>query len=238
MTASCTLIIPAHNEAAVISESIAAVRRALKDSGRKWEIIVVDDGSADGTADLAERALGDTGWVLKTPDCRGKATAIAKGVRSCRTDWLIFSDADLSVSPDFFEPAVRRLDEAHVVIASRHLPGAKFLRRQPWLRQTCGEIFRRMVQAAFLPDITDFTCGLKAFRSAEAQKLFENLHCLDWTFDVEILLRAKQSGLRINQLPVSWSNRPDSRVRLLSAIFGSLLSLWRLKCIYLGACHK
>lgn len=233
MTApACSIIIPAHNESAVIAGTLRAIRDTLKNSDRPWEIIVVDDGSVDSTFQIAAAALGGAGKVLRNESCGGKASAIVTGVQACTTDLFLFSDADLSVDPEFFEPAARRLDNADVVIASRHLPGSRLLARQPWLRETCGEIFRVLVQRFFLPDLTDFTCGLKAFRADAGRRLFENLACLDWTFDVEILVRAKQAGLRIEEIPVTWSNRPDTRVRLVRAITGSLLSLWKIRKIY------
>ena len=229
---SSTLIIPAHNEARIIEESIRAVRAALAGCGRPWEILIVDDGSTDGTAERAAAALGDAGRVARLAPNRGKAGAIVAGVQACVTERLVFTDADLSVPPEFFEPAAAKLDAADVVIGSRHLPGSRLVRRQPWLRERCGETFRILVQRFFLPQITDFTCGLKGFRTAAARKLFDGLACLDWTFDVEVLLRAERAGLLIAEMPVSWINRPDSHVRLVSAIAGSLRSLWRLGSIY------
>lgn len=229
---ACTLIIPAHNESGVIGESVRAIRGAMSGSGRAWDILIVDDGSSDGTSERAKEALGDAGRVIRLEPNRGKAGAIVAGVEACVTERLAFTDADLSVPPEFFEPAAAALDTADIVIASRHLPGSKLLKRQPWLRETCGEIFRILVRRFFLRDISDFTCGLKAFRTDAAKRLFRDLACLDWTFDVEILLRGRQAGLHIREIPVTWSNRPDSRVRLFSAIFRSLQSLWRLRQVY------
>ena len=229
---SCTIVIPAHNEERVIGESILAIRRALEKTDRPWQIIVVDDGSTDATSEKANAAVAGVGRVIQTKSCRGKAGAIQEGILACTNDCLLFTDADLSVPPEFFEPAAERLQKADVVIASRHLPGSRLIRRQPWIRETCGEIFRILVRRFFLRDISDFTCGLKAFRTGTARKLFQDLVCRDWTFDVEVILRARKAGMTIAELPVDWSNRPDSRVRLLSAIVRSLRSLWRLRQIY------
>ena len=229
---SCTIVIPAHNEERVIADSVRIILNVLKESNRTWKIIVVDDGSADSTVDRAAAALGENGTVIRLTPCRGKAGAIVEGVFACSTELLLFTDADLSVPPEFFEQAAAAVENADVAIASRHLAGSRLLKRQPWLRETCGEIFRIMVQRFFLPGVSDFTCGLKAFRTDQARILFLDLSCLDWTFDVELLLRAKARRLRMVELPVSWSNRPDSRVRLLSAIVGSLRSLWKLRQIY------
>src|SRR3990167_5572933 len=131
---SSTLIIPAHNEARIIEESIRAVRAALAGGGRPWEILIVDDGSTDGTAERAAAALGDAGRVARLAPNRGKAGAIVAGVQACVTERLVFTDADLSVPPEFFEPAAAKLDAADVVIGSRHLPGPRLGRRRPRAR--------------------------------------------------------------------------------------------------------
>lgn len=230
--ASCGVVIPAHNEESIIAESIQTIRETLKDGRRTWEIIVVDDGSTDATCEKAKQAVENAGKVIRHPACLGKASAIVTGVQNCAMTRVLFSDADLSVPPAFFEMAVLLLDEWDVAISSRHLPGSKLLRRQPWLREHCGEIFRRGVRRFFLPTVSDFTCGLKAFRTEAAKKLFDGLTCLDWTFDVEVLLRARRANLRIAEFPVDWSNRPDSRVRLIRAVFGSLVSLIKLHRTY------
>lgn len=229
---SCSVIIPAHNEEIIIAESIRSIRQALERTDRRWEIIVVDDGSTDRTFEKAEPALSGIGRVLRLNPCRGKAGGIVAGIEACSTDYLLFTDADLSVPPEFFEPAARMLAQADVVIASRHLPGSNLVRRQPWIREKCGEVFRIIVRSFFLPEISDFTCGLKSFRAAAARRLFQDLACTDWTFDVEVLLRARKFGLTVSEIPVTWINRADSRVRILSAIAGSLRSLWRLRRIY------
>lgn len=232
MSKSCSIVIPAHNEGVIISETVQTIRRALKNSGRAWEIVVVDDGSSDQTFDRATAALEGNGQVLQNGRRLGKAAAIVEGVRSSTRELVLFTDADLSVPVEFFEPLVSCLDETDVAIASRHMPTSQLIRRQPWLRETCGEIFRKMVRRFFLREITDFTCGLKAFRAEAARTLFKNLTCLDWTFDVELLVRAKKAGMKVAQVPVTWSNRADTRVQLLSAICGSLASLWRIRKIY------
>lgn len=230
--ADFSIVIPAHNEEAVISETVRAIRGQLREDRVFGEIIVVDDGSQDRTAEIASEAIGGEGRVIRLNPNRGKAGAIAEGVNAATADRVLFTDADLSVPPEFFKPMIRRLDQAEVVIGSRHVQGAVLLRRQAWLRETCGEGFRLLVRRFFMREITDFTCGLKAFKTEAAKKLFDHLTCTDWTFDVEVLLRARRMGYRIDQIPVTWSNRPDSRVRLLSAIFRSAKSLLRLWEIY------
>ncbi len=229
---SCTIIIPAHNESAVIAGTIRTIQSATTGSAREWRLIVVDDGSTDGTAETAKAALNDAGSVIRKDRCEGKAMAIVTGIEACRTERLLFTDADLSVPVSFFKPFAAALDDRDVVIASRRLPGSVIERHQPWIRETCGEIFRRMVRMAFMPDVSDFTCGLKAFRTDVARELFRDLLCRDWTFDVEVILRAKRAGRHLHEIPVRWTNRADSRVRVASAIVRSMGSLIRLKLKY------
>ena len=227
-----SVIVPAHNEEPIIAESIRAIRTELGRQDKPFEILIVDDGSCDRTSDASTSALEQSGRVIRLNPNRGKAGAIAEGVTQAKGERILFTDADLSVTPDFFKPMIDRLDESDVVIGSRHLPQSRFLRRQAWLRERCGEGFRLLVRAFLLPNISDFTCGLKAYRADAARHLFSGLVCRDWTFDVEILLRARAAGYRIAEFPVSWTNRPDSRVRLVSAICRSFLSLVKLWKIY------
>lgn len=229
---TCSIIIPVYNEEDILEETIKRIHQCTQNSALEWRVIVVDDGSSDGSSEIALRCLGNPDRYIRHPRCQGKASAIITGIQSCDTDYVLFSDADMSVPPEFFETAVMALASSDIVIASRHVPGARLIHRQPWLREKCGEIFRRIVRMFLLKHVSDFTCGMKAYRLDVARKLYDHLTCRDWTFDVEVLLRADVYGMSVVEIPVDWNNRPNSRVHLFSAIIGSLRSLIRMFMIY------
>ena len=104
--------------------------------------------------------------------------------------------------------------EWDVLIGSRRVPGALFVKRQPWLRETFGIIFSRFANLLVCPGIPDFTCGFKCFRLPVALDLFKHQTVEDWTFDIEIVLLAKKKGYKITQFPVTWSDSPKTNLKL------------------------
>ncbi len=178
------------------------------------EVILVDDGSRDGTAQLAEE-LGSTlsGFrVLREPH-RGKGGALRAGVFAAQGEFVFLADADWSMPPEqvlaFLPPALVDFD---VAIASREVRGA-VRHGEPLRRHLLGRAFNRLVQAAVLPGIEDSQCGFKCLRREAALALFSTTRSDGWAFDVELLLRARQQGLRVREVPIDWHYRADSRLR-------------------------
>jgi dolichyl-phosphate beta-glucosyltransferase len=223
--ASISLVIPAWNEADRLDrtrEGVEALRACLS---VPLEVLLVDDGSTDGTADKAE-SLG-----LPVLRCvhRGKGAAVRAGLRAVRGDWRLQADADWSMPPGQFlrmlPPAVGDWD---LVIASREHPESIRI-GEPLARHLLGRVWNRVVQRLLLPGIEDSQCGFKCFRGERVDALLEGCVEDGWAADVEILFRARSKGLRIGEVPIDWHFDPDSRVRPLRDGVAMLGTVFRLR---------
>lgn len=216
-----SVVIPAYNEAGRIGETLEILISHFRQTGEPWEIIVVDDGSTDGTARVVKEAAAALGpgaegsRLLRviTIAHRGKGAAVAAGVAAAAGDWILMSDADLS-TPIAEWPKLREALEggAAIAVGSRQAPGAEVLVSQPWWRQRMGMLFGGLVRRMFPIGVIDSQCGFKGFAAGAARELFGSLVTEGYCFDVELLVRARQRGLPVAEVPVKWLNHPDSRV--------------------------
>jgi dolichyl-phosphate beta-glucosyltransferase len=231
VTPEVSIIIPAFNEALRLPATLDQVERYLAGAGTPAEVIVVDDGSRDRTAEIVrERAARWPQLRLVAADRNaGKGAAVRLGMGAARGRFRVFSDADLSVPIDDLEKLLRPLRSgAGVAIASRGLPDSQVELHQPWYRETMGKIFNRLVRIFVLGGVADTQCGFKAFSAEVAERVFPALQTRGFGFDVEVLYRAKQAGYRIVEVPTRWINSPQSRVhpiRHSAAMFLELLAI-------------
>jgi dolichyl-phosphate beta-glucosyltransferase len=243
-----SVVVPAYNEADKIGHTIAEISRYLTDRHIEVEIIVVDDGSQDGTAKEAEMAWhGDLMLrVLRQAKNRGKGFAVRSGVLEADGQFVLFTDADLSVPLCELEKFWSAFEDgADLVIGSRRLGGSMFRRwapaflgirydstikvHQPFHRELLGETYQGFVRRFLGLGVTDANCGFKCFRAQAAKRVFAAMTAERWGFDAEILLIARRNGLRIVEVEVVWSNGPTSKVNLLTAPLSSLQEVSRIK---------
>ena len=226
-----SIVIPAYNEAARLPNTLRALRRFLEAAALESEILVVDDGSHDATAGVARNLLGDTGRVIVVERNRGKGFAIRTGVLDSRGESILLSDADLSTPIEDLEllEAARRRDGADVAIGSRALAESNVEIRQSRLRQSLGKSFNRLVRWTSGLPLADTQCGFKLFPGDAARGLITQMGTEGFAYDVELLLLCAKAGLRIVEVPVTWRNHPDSRVRLLSAPLAMAAELVRIR---------
>jgi dolichyl-phosphate beta-glucosyltransferase len=229
---SLSLVVPAYNEAERIADSLTAIGAFLESRSWRSEIVVVDDGSRDSTfgvaCGVAER-LSVPVRIVRYAKNRGKGCALKVGFSQSRGDRILFSDADLSTPIEEAEALLARLDEGcDVVIGTRKNMEASIEVHQPWLRERLGRIYTRLVHA-FIADVSDSTCGFKAFRGDVGRALFERVRAYDWSFDAEVLHLAERGGHRIGEVGVPWSDRAGTKVRLLRDVPNSLLGLVRIR---------
>ena len=229
-----SVVIPVFNESATLRATIEAVAKhlsALAPGHENYEIVVSDDGSRDGSADLADamaRSLPIR--VLRGDVNRGKGAAVRRGMQAAKGDPIFFFDADLSTPLDEMARFLERFERgADVVIGTRKHRDATIVRPQPWHRVQLGLAYTRLTNALLGLRISDFTCGFKAFRANAAKAIFERQRLERWSFDAEILFLARQLLFRIDEVPVRWSDRPDSRVRVGSAMVKSFLELLEIR---------
>ena len=210
-----TVVIPAFNEAARLPRTLSLLAAYLDAAWPDHEIVVVDDGSTDGTREAAQ-ASGVAGLkVLRFAPNHGKGYAVRQGMLAATGAFRLMTDADLSTPIE----DLPRLEEAlargaEIAIGSRALPGSNVLVRQPWYREAMGRLFNRLVRLLTLPDLHDTQCGFKLFTAAAAERTFAAVRLDGFSFDVEVLFVARRRGLVVAEVPVTWRNDLATRVGL------------------------
>lgn len=212
-----SLVIPMHQEASRIGATLrvlAAHRAGLGD----LELVLVDDGSTDGTAEQARQAVDELDLdarILRLDRNSGKGAAISAGVAAASGRVIAFTDADLAADPEAIDRCFALVEDGHadVVVTSRHLPSSEITDRQPLARRSSSAAFRRLVRFAGLRSVSDSQCGLKAFRGDVARTLFDKLSVQRFAFDVEVLLRAEVAGYHVVEVPIRWRHVEASTLR-------------------------
>jgi dolichyl-phosphate beta-glucosyltransferase len=225
MSASLSVIIPAYNEAARLGKTLRAVVDYMSENARDGEVIVVDDGSSDQTAQLARQVFQDSKGVrtsvISYKSNLGKGRAVRLGLLAARGEVALFSDADLSTpiteAPKLIEPIVNGQND--VTFGSRALDRQLIGVHQSWRREQGGRVFNLVVRVATGMPFWDTQCGFKAFRMSVCRPLIEAATVDRFGFDVELLYLAFRAGLRLKEIPVRWDHNEGSKVTLFSDSF-------------------
>ncbi len=228
-TPELSVVIPAYNEFRRLGPTLDRVIEFLGARGEPDEIIVVDDGSRDGTADFA-RGRGGPVRVIALERNSGKGAAVRTGVRASRGRRVLFSDADLSTPIEEWDRFAAKLDEGHdIVIGSRSLKQSNVVVRQPWYREKMGRTFNWILRRILPLRFIDTQCGFKAFDGAVARELFRVARVDGFAFDAEVVFLAVRGGYDVVDLPVTWRNDADSRVSPLRHSLQMLRDLVRIR---------
>jgi len=227
-----SLIIPAYNEERRIGKSLEQIFRFCNAQALPYEIIVVDDGSVDGTVALIGERFGE--WpqlrTIRQPVRGGKGAALKRGMLEGRGDYILFSDADLSVPIETLSALLAELQQnCDVAIGSRRAPGAKIEVHQPFLREAMGRGFTFLSNFALGLRYSDVTCGFKGFCRAACRELFSRQRLHNWSFDSEILFIAHLKGYRVTEVSVSWRDDRATKVRLWKDALGSFWGLLQIR---------
>lgn len=228
MSVSLSIVIPAYNEAERLGTTLRTVMDYLNQHRPGAELIVVDDGSSDKTADLARETLANSSTlrtsVISYQSNLGKGRAVRLGLLASRGDVALFSDADLSTpiteAPKLIEPVQR--GECDVVFGSRALDRSLIGVHQPWRREQGGRVFNLVVRLATGLPFWDTQCGFKAFRMAVCRPIIEGATIDRFGFDVELLYVAHRAGLKLREIPVRWNHYDGSKVDVMSDSFKML----------------
>lgn len=210
-----SIIIPAYNEAGRLPTSLGRILDYLAQQPYWAEVIVVENGSSDATADIVRAMLTDHPQLkLIQAKTRGKGNAVREGMLTAQGDWLFMADADLSMPitelDKFFPTGVG--PDYDIAIASREAPGAVRYDEPP-MRHLMGRVFNGLVKLLAVPGFQDTQCGFKCFRREVARDVFARQTLTGWGFDVEVLYIARQHGYRIVEIPIHWYYQTDSRVQ-------------------------
>ena len=207
-----SLVIPAYNESGILSDTLRTVCAALSPLAQDFEILVVDDGSTDATADTV-RAFPDprVRLVSYAPN-RGKGCAVRTGMLECAGEKILCTDADLAYGTGAFGAFLAALDDHDLAVGSRRLHPDGYRDYPPvrLLASRCFGLAARLCSG--LP--YDTQCGIKAYRRDAAREIFRRCTTDGFAFDFEVLLRARRGGYRVAQIPAAVVNHRDSKVRL------------------------
>jgi dolichyl-phosphate beta-glucosyltransferase len=227
-----SVVIPAYNEELRIGQTLRVIRAYLRQQPFTAEILVVDDGSQDGTAATvnAFAAALPPIRLLRNGRNRGKGFSVRQGFLHADGEYLLFSDADLSTPIEEVEKLLAALREpCDIAIGSRALPESRVEVHQPRYREYLGRLFNRCVQTFAVPGIQDTQCGFKCFRRETALAICDRMTAEGFGFDVEMLYLARRLGYRVREVPVVWRNSPQSRVRMWQDPVSMLGDLWRIR---------
>ncbi len=226
-----SVIIPAFNEAERIPNALIDIDKHLSLADFSYEIIVINDGSSDNTAEVVSKFIPLVNGlrIITNEKNQGKGKGVRQGMLEARGKYRLFTDADNSTSVDHFFKMIPFFEEGYgVVIASRDIPGAKLVPPQPFYRRLLGNIGNLIIQTLLLWGIRDTQCGFKCFRDDVAKMVFPLMRIDRWAIDVEALSLAKEMGFRIKEIPVTWVNDTRSRVKS-SAYFGVLRDVLKIR---------
>ncbi len=226
-----SIVLPAYNERERIAATVESIFAFAAQKSWQTEIIVVNDGSTDDTAEVVRRCAATRPGVrlLENPGNRGKGYSVRHGMLQAQGEILLFSDADLSSPIAEAEKLFAAIASgADIAIGSRWLKTELQLRRQPLYRQFYGRIFNLALRLILGLQFKDTQCGFKAFTRRAAHALFALQKIERWGFDPELLYLAKRLHLRIEEVPVAWAHREGTRLNPLRdglRMFGEMLQI-------------
>ena len=234
-----SIVMPAYNEERRLPASLARLDSYVRGLDREVEVIVVENGSCDGTAAVVEAYRQRMPYLrLVRVATAGKGLAVRTGMLAARGDHLMFCDVDFSMPMEEIGKFIALLDAgAPIVIASRELATSQ-RHHEPVRRHLMGRIFNRVVQVLVVHGIADTQCGFKAFQQPVGRDLFSMQRSKGWGFDVEILYLARRRGYRVQQLAIDWYYDADSRVRGLSDSLAMLGEILRIRLFALLGCYR
>lgn len=226
-----SVIIPTYNEEKRIEKTLLSVDEYLTKRSYDYEILVVNDGSKDETANIVNGLAGRIKGLklIDNKENHGKGWVVRRGMLEARGDYRLFMDADNSTTIDHLEkfwPHIR--EEYDVVIASIAVKGAQVVKVEKFYRRLLGKLGNLWIQFWVLPGVWDSQRGFKFFSKKAAEMIFSKLKISRWGFDIEVLALARKLGFRIKEVPIRWANEGESKVKP-SAYFQVLLEVLKIR---------
>jgi dolichyl-phosphate beta-glucosyltransferase len=225
-----SVVLPAYGEAERIGDTIRRIRAEIggEVSSGALEIVVVDDGSADGTAGRAEEAGADT--VLRHEANRGKGAAVRTGMLAARGDTVAFTDADLAYAPSDLLAVLAAIEDGHdVAVGSRRHEDTETVVQARWVRAAGGRAINLTTRLVLQGRYLDTQSGLKGFRRDAAQQIFRHTRIDGFAFDVEVLHLVERYGLSITEVPVRVTNSGRSSVHVVRDGMRLIGDLYRIR---------
>lgn len=234
-----SIVVPAYNEERRLPGSLDVILDYLRRSKYpSAEVIVVDDGSSDGTAECVRR-YAPAVRLVQNPGNRGKGYSVRHGMLEARGEWRLFTDADLSAPIDEMDKltAAAQREGALVAIGSRALDRTLIGVHQPAVREYAGRLFNDVMRAITGLPFLDTQCGFKLYHASAAERIFPRQQLDGFGFDVEDLFIAKQLGIPVVEVPVRWNNVEGTKVSLAQGL-DSFLDPLRVRLMQLQGRYK
>ena len=231
MTHSVDLIIPVLDEAHVLEDSVARLRRHLaSDIPYRWSIVIVDNGSVDGTGEVAKKLAArhaDVRYFFLEE--RGRGRALRHAWETSGAEVCCYTDVDLSTDIGYLRPLIDAIlvEGYDVASGSRLLPGSRT--KRSLRRGLISRLYNLFVRAALGTKFSDAQCGFKAVNRRVVEKLLPRIQDQGWFFDTELLVLAEKSGYRIKEFPVKWDEDDDSRVKIIPTAWQNIKGVLRLR---------
>lgn len=227
-----SVIIPAYNEEKRIDSTLKLIDEYLRRQNYDYEILVVSDGSKDGTAGFVKNLETEIRGLrlVDNEENHGKGYVVRQGMLEARGNLRLFTDADNSTSIDHLDKFIPYINEGYsVVIGSIGISGHKVaFGSEPGWRRILGKLGNLFIQIMAVPGIMDTQRGFKLFTADAVSKIFPKLTIARWGFDIEVLALARKFGYKIKEVPVDWKNDPNSKVGL-KAYFQVLLETIKIR---------
>jgi len=233
-----SIIIPAYNEQRCVGNTLDKILDYFRNKKYFIEIICVNDGSNDSTLNIIERHkeanlenLNNINLkIINNENNSGKGYSVRIGGLASTGEYVLFTDADLSTPIEEFDRLFNFIKDGYnITIGSRDLPGSNIIKRQAIIREYMGKCFNLLVRKIMNFKYRDTQCGFKLFDRKSVNNIFPELKINDFSFDVEILYLAEKLGLKVKEVPITWNNSKDSKVRIIRDSFRMLLSLLKIK---------
>jgi dolichyl-phosphate beta-glucosyltransferase len=227
-----SIVIPSYNEEQRLGETLDAILKFIGQRHLEAEILVVDDGSADGTVRVAEGFLrGRRGRVVQNRRNRGKGYSVRHGVLAAEGRWVLLTDADLSTPIEEYDrlAAAARSHDLDVVIGSRGLHDSNVEVAQHGVRQFMGRTFNKAIRVMTGLRFKDTQCGFKLMDRDRCLPLFRRMNVERFAFDVELLFLCNRYGLKVEEVAVTWRNNPASKVSILGDPMNMLVDVAKVR---------
>ena len=224
-----SIVVPVYNE----SKRIAGFDKAfeyLKSQPFEYEVIFVDDGSSDNTLNVLKNfSKKNKIKIISYSQNQGKGFAIKEGMLAASGDFVLFMDVDLSTPIEEIGHFLPLINKHDILIGTRKSKSAKVLVPQPLIRKWLGRGFTLLSQLMLNVWVSDFTCGFKLFSNKSAKKIFKNIKIYRWGFDSEVLYLAKKYKFSVGEVPVTWVNDTNTKVKFPRDLIISFKELFAIR---------
>lgn len=231
-----SIVIPAYNEEGRIDVTLAKIYDFLKTKNYTYEVIVVDDGSSDRTAQVVSKSrlfMENKLKLIKNGMNMGKGYSVKNGILNSSGEYVLFSDADLSTPIEELDRLLEIIGKGYdIAIGSRSVADSSVIQHQPWYRELMGKAFNLFVKLLLINEFKDTQCGFKLFKGEPARQTARHMRINGFAFDVEMLCIARAKGYKVKETGIRWENSPESKVRIFRSPVSMFFDLIKIKLMH------